>query len=96
MSDKTLREEAELTKDRVISLIIAALPYSSHLKHFDTSENGAVRFQWRSDRFRVSVPGLLVEETDGHLLKGSNLAILVEHLIKQRMVYESIYEGKEP
>lgn len=74
------------TKEQLIEAIAISFPYSQHIRNWDIStEQNAIRFDWRSDRFRVSTSGM-VEEVKDSFLAGSNKAILAEQLIKQQLV----------
>ena len=84
-------EEGEVTetarKAQVVEAVVKALPYPQHITDwdFDTDE-GAVRFTWRRDRFRMSTcHSMMVEECKNGCLHGSNLAIVVEALIKREL-----------
>lgn len=79
-----MSETLALTKDEAIEVITCAFPYPSHITHWDTSEDDAVRFTWRGVRFRLSLRySLMVEEVDRSFLSGSDIAILAESLIKR-------------
>ena len=72
-----------MTKAQIVTTIVKALPYPEHIDSFDLeSEEKAVRFSWRSQRFRVapSQP-FAVEECTRGFLSGSDQAILLEALL---------------
>jgi hypothetical protein len=73
-----------MTRDEAVELIVAALPYPAQIRDWDTtSESDALRFTWRGNRFRFSyATSWLCEEVDDCFLRGSDLALLVEHLVK--------------
>lgn len=72
-----------MTKDELVVRIFRRLPYSNQISKLDTeSEADAIRFSWRGDGFRVSVGGLSVEQVNDGTLSGSNLAILMEFLLR--------------
>ena len=73
-----------MTRDEAVELVVAALPYPAQIKELDTtSEETALRFTWRGNRFRFSyATSWMVEEVTDCFLAGSDLAILVEALIK--------------
>ena len=74
-----------MTKDKLIGYVIKALPYTEHIEDWDTTrEPSAIRFTWRSLRFRVTT-GLFVEEVDDCFLAGSDPAILLEALLKKEV-----------
>ena len=70
----------EMNPEQIIEKVINVIPYPNQIKDIDISNN-AVRFTWRDTRFRVS-ESLMVEEVQGNLLTGSNIAIMLEQLIK--------------
>ena len=78
-----------MTKAKFVEAIVKALPYPQHITDWDLdSEEEAIRFTWRRAQFRQSTAySHRVEECENGLLKGSNLAIVVEALIK-RELYE--------
>ena len=78
---------SDLTKDGLLEVVTVAVPYSSQLRAWNTqSEEDAVRFTWRGNRYRVSLPSLMVDECDGRMLSGSDIAILMEALLKMAYV----------
>lgn len=88
--------ESEVTKDKVVGWIVAGLPYPDQCSDFDTTRDGSIYFTWRRDRFRISVPGLMVEQCEPvGFLTGSNLAICMSRLIKGAMIRDTI-EGAKP
>jgi hypothetical protein len=86
-----------MTKDQAITAIVRGLPHPYHISDLDTtSEENAVRFTWRRDRFRLSLAGRpSVEEVDDGFLSGSNIAILMEALI-QRAFTDMAMEAQSP
>jgi hypothetical protein len=75
-------EDEEMNNSKLIELVLNALPYSNQINDIDMTEDSAVRFTWRRNRFRISST-LHVEEVDGGLLAGSNIAIMFEALLKR-------------
>ncbi len=71
-----------MDKAKLIEIIYAALPYSNQITGVSLDEEDAVRFAWRGYTFRVTV-SLFCEEVDGGLLNHSDLALLVETLLKR-------------
>ena len=72
-----------MTKDKLLEITMKALPYSEQMKNFDTvTESDAVRFTWRSQRFRITT-SMVVEVVEGRMLRGSDIAIVLEALIKR-------------
>lgn len=72
----------ELTQEQLVKLIGRALPYSEQITDWDFSEESAVRFQYRQENFRVWKT-LHVEEKESIFLKGSDIAIILEALLKR-------------
>ena len=69
-------------KSTLIQKIYAKIPYSNQIENLDiTSEESAVRFDWRGDRYRVSINGH-VEEVGNGILSSSPSAILMQTLIQ--------------
>ena len=69
---------------QILELVIQAMPNPEHIGRIDVeSEDNAVRFSWRGVRFRVS-SGLFVEEAHNSMLCGSNLATVVQALLKAK------------
>ncbi|KKL50882.1 hypothetical protein LCGC14_2301060 [marine sediment metagenome] len=73
-----------MTNDKIIECVIKAIPYPEHISDIELDDD-CVRFTWRTDRFKVSDSGM-VEELEDIFLKGSNIAILMERLIKYEYV----------
>ena len=72
-----------ITNDTLIGYVVKVIPYPDQIVDWDTtSELSAIRFTWRSSRFRVAA-NLSVEEVDDCVLAGSNSAILLEALLKK-------------
>lgn len=70
------------TKEEIVETIYAALPYAHQIRELDLSLPDQVRFNWRGTRFVVNINGS-VEESENHCLIGSDLAIMLEQLIKK-------------
>ncbi len=68
-------------KETLVELVNKAMPYSNQIGQWDFSENDAVRFVWRGNKFRVS-QNLGVETVGNGVLIGSDISILLEKLIK--------------
>lgn len=72
-----------MKNNEILSIVRGALPYANQIKNIDvTSEEDAIRFDWRFNRFRVSAP-LGVETVKNGVLHGCDLSIVVEHILKQ-------------
>lgn len=70
------------TKDQLIELIIKTLPWPQHISNIDsTLEQDAIRFDWRSSRYRLTTL-LSVEEIQRGLLVSSSAAGLMSALLK--------------
>lgn len=68
-------------KESLVEIITKAMPYSNQIEQWDFSEDCAVRFFWRGNKFRVS-NNLGVETVGNGVLIGSDISILLEKLIK--------------
>ena len=78
---------SDMTVDEAIEIVNKALPYSEQATAWDTrSEETAIRFTWRGDRFRVAFPSLSVEQCERSMLSGTNIAIILESLLKRAHV----------
>ena len=70
-----------MEKEELLVKLIQTIPYPYHISDLDmSSEADAIRFTWRSTKFRVSLGGS-VEELQEKFLRGSDIAILLEALI---------------
>ena len=74
-----------MTKAKALEVIVRAFPYSEQVCDIDLdSEPEAVRFSWRSHRFRLALGNLSVETTvPGGFLCGGDISILAEALIRR-------------
>ena len=68
-------------KETLVELVNKAMPYSNQIEQWDFSEDSAVRFIWRGNKFRVC-QNLGVETVGNGVLIGSDISILLEKLIK--------------
>lgn len=84
----------KLTQEQLVELISQSLPYSEQITNWDFSEEGAVRFQWRSSIYRVS-KNLFVEEKESIFLKGSDITIILEALLKRVYLEKEALEIKK-
>lgn len=72
-----------VTKAKMLEAVLTEIPLPQQIREIDiTSEENAVRFTWRDQRFRVQ--DQLVEEIVEGMRSGSNTAILLSALIKRR------------
>jgi hypothetical protein len=75
-----------MDKQELVSFVIGNLPYGNQIDQLDfTTEEKAIRFRWRKEkRFRVTTD-LFVDEIGDGVLIGSDISILMQHiLIKAR------------
>ncbi len=74
-----------MTTDEFLTAIMG-IPYPSQIKNLDTaSDEGAVRFDWRGVRYRVSGT-FMVEEVGDGVLTGTDRAILMGAILKRHYV----------
>ena len=73
-----------MTKGELVELIISKLPYSNQIRDWDlTTEERAIRFTWRRERFRVYETGdVEFVNIETSCLEGNNLSILMTGLLK--------------
>lgn len=75
---------------QIIELLINAIPYANQIKDIDlSSEKDAVRFTWRSYRYRVSNT-FCTEQVHNECLIGSDTAILIRRCLEQSAVLKSV------
>lgn len=79
-------QEAEQTPgqrmNKLVGLIKSAIPYSDQITDVDMSREDSIRLTWRHTRLRITL-SLSVDEIEGGMLSGSNIAILFKHCLKQ-------------
>jgi len=70
------------SKEALVALIVQTFPYPEQITDWDfTSTNDFVVFTWRkSNRFRITLD-LCVEEVEGRILSGSDIALLAKKLL---------------
>ncbi len=67
---------------KALELVLQAVPYPHLIRDIDLhTQPDVLRFTWRGSRYRVG-EHLHVEEVDGDVLIGSDLAILMERTIR--------------
>ena len=71
------------TKEKMVEAVYKKLPYSTQISNLNLSLDGQIRFDWRGNSFRVGTDPVMVEEIKGPILRSSDLALLLETLIKQ-------------
>lgn len=78
------------TQAQIIELLINALPYPNQIKDIDIiSEEDAVRFTWRSSKYRVS-NALCTEQAYNECLITSDTAILIRRCLDQSVVLRAV------
>ena len=78
----TRRLESGMKQTELILTVTRALPHSNQISELTLCDDGGVMFTWRDHTFIVS-KNLFVEELKGSIRCGSDLALLVEALIKR-------------
>ena len=69
------------TKSQLMEAVLRTVPYPSQICDIDfASDEDAIRFTWRGNRFRVTEG--LCETSENGFLHGSDIAILLESLVK--------------
>ncbi len=82
-----------MNKSEIVATLMK-IPYSQHIREIDLdAEEDAVRFIWRGDAFRVSASGGVEEITNG-FLSGSNIAILMEEIVKKAYTNDLIEKDR--
>jgi len=72
-----------MENNEILNLVLAAMPYADQIRDVDmTSEENAIRFTWRHDRFRVD-GGLDVGTVQNSCIHGCNLSIIMRTMLKQ-------------
>ena len=72
-----------LTKEKIVELISKSLSYPEQITNWDFSDKSAVTFWWRGNHLCVT-QSLDVNEIDGAVYRGSDLAITIRALLKFR------------
>lgn len=72
-----------------IETLSNCLPYFHLAKDFDFTNSRYLRFVWRDIKYRLDLNNDSVEEVQGHLLAGTDNAILMSALIK-KTIYPNI------
>lgn len=71
-----------------LTAIIKTIPYADQITSVDVQENGRfLYFVWRGTKFKITAytredktEGWGLDEVQGPMLAGSNIAMLIEHL----------------
>lgn len=70
------------TKEELLVAVFKCLPYSDQISDLDFSnEKSAIRFIWRTNKFRVSLSGN-VEEYGNGVLSTTDICILFRKLLE--------------
>lgn len=70
----------------LISMLYRCMPNSDQIR-LQTIDPKEIRFEWRGNHFRVQ-ESLFTEQIDGKLLVGSDLAAMLEMLLKKQLVLD--------
>lgn len=75
--------------EELVVTIYKSLPYSEQITDLDFSEEGAIRFTWRSVRFRVSkaMDVETVQGEQGAILASDDISMIFETLLKKTYAY---------
>jgi hypothetical protein len=74
-----------LSKETIVEVISKSLPYPDQITHWDFSDKNAVTFWWRGNHLSVS-HALDVNQVDGNMHTGTDLAIVIRTLLKSRWI----------
>lgn len=80
---------SEITSEIIITLLQRCMPNADHIK-WARILSSELRFAWRGIPFRISVETLLVEEIKGALLVSSDMAALIESLLKKQYILDGL------
>ena len=84
------------TKDELVTAIVSTIPYPNHISNWDISSvECAIIFTWRNDVFHISTSEGVVHECKDGFIAGSNIAILLEHLIKTTLIERQLNRLKD-
>jgi len=67
----------------IIECLIKGLPNSDQISEITFRGTEYVYFSWRGNNFRVTALTMSVEEVDGKLVSWSDLAAVIEELLKR-------------
>lgn len=71
------------TKEEALEVLIKSIPYSDQLSDLDLSRDNEIMFNWRiNTRFVLNLESGYVQEVGDGILIGSDIAILISHIIK--------------
>lgn len=69
------------TKSELLAKVIKTIPYPDQMTDFDLTLPDHIHFTWGSVRLCIDLRGM-VKQVDDSFLEGSNIAILLEYLLK--------------
>jgi hypothetical protein len=84
MAWKEEGEKIMSNQSELLEAVMIAIPYPSQVTDIDLAEEDAITFTWRGNRFHVNER--TVEQIEGRIRSGSNLAILMECVIKRGLI----------
>ena len=80
----------KITKDVLTQLIYRAMPYAEQIRNWNSiKDENAIRFEWRGQEFRVTT-SLSCDTVRHPFLEGSDIAIILESLLKKQYVAELV------
>lgn len=71
-----------MNNSQIFEIVLSAIPYANQINDIDFTQEGVIRFSWRSSRYRVD-ENLHVEEIEGSFLTGTDKAMLFRELLKK-------------
>ena len=84
------------TKDELVTAIVSTIPYPNHISNWDiNSKEWAVIFTWCNDTFSISTSEGMTSECKNGFLVGSNMAILLECLVRTRLIERQLNQLKD-
>lgn len=86
---------SDITKDVAIEIITRAMPYPHQIGGWRTDLEGQLRFNWRQNTFRVSIPSLHASTIETCFEVGSDLAILCTELLRRESIQWLIEQDRK-
>lgn len=74
------------SQGQVLEVLLNAVPYPNQIKNIDLSYDKAVYFTWRSSRFKVELSTGSVDVSEGQMLIGNDVAILLRELMQRTLI----------
>jgi hypothetical protein len=71
-----------MTQGEGMELLLRSIPYSNQISDIDLTNEKAIYFTWRYDRFKFDLESGRIDEHKEGCLYGTNLAMLMSALIK--------------